>query len=49
MRCAGPAGVYINVQGLICHMHSGTPRTILYTVPNNIVATTGASTVNDVV
>lgn len=37
--------MYINVQGLICHMHRGTSKTILCTVLNNTVATTGASTV----
>ncbi|KAL0043936.1 hypothetical protein WJX82_006898 [Trebouxia sp. C0006] len=32
--CLWPAGTYTNVQGLVCHMHNGTPRTVLDTSLN---------------
>ena len=34
MKYARPAGMYINEQELILHMHSGTPRTILFAILN---------------
>ena len=33
----------ISVQGLICHTHSGTPRTILYTSLNTITVIASSS------
>ncbi|KAL0043952.1 hypothetical protein WJX82_008536 [Trebouxia sp. C0006] len=31
-----PTGMYLVVQGLICHMHSGAPKTILFATLNSI-------------
>ncbi|KAL0024988.1 hypothetical protein WJX77_009108 [Trebouxia sp. C0004] len=39
-------GIYINVQGLICHTHSGTSRTILGSSPLNTTIVNGMSLSN---